>query len=88
MTYDLDELLAAINKALAEKGLPGVESDLDGLAVKFPQAAAFFSSLKDLARSLIAAVTTGNAVPEAFADAIKTLKEGSGPVDTSGGHTV
>jgi hypothetical protein len=84
----IKEAIQAILDALETKGLPWVQEQLAALVEKFPDAGPLVSALLGLAGSVVQATVAGQAVPEAFADAVATLKAGSGPVDTAGGHTL
>jgi hypothetical protein len=87
-TASIKAAVAAILEAIETKGLPWVQEQLAALVARFPDAGPLVASLTGLAGGLVETVALGDAVPEAFADAIQTLKSGSGPVDTAGGHTL
>jgi hypothetical protein len=87
-SFSAAEIMKAVADALSGKGIVAVNAILDDWEVRFPDAKAFLETLRALAHTAAAAESLAVSIPAGLQDALKTIREGHGPVDTSGGATL
>lgn len=85
--FSLVDAATALANLLTTKAGPEVDAVFADLETRFPDAKPVIEGLRAAADGLVNLPALAEAAPAAFADALATIKAGSGPVDTSGGLT-